>query len=36
MENSQLNRRDFQRLTAAAVGGLLAGARRAVVGLRRR
>ena len=26
MENSGLNRRDFQRLTAAAVGGLLAGA----------
>ncbi|MEX0978719.1 MAG: hypothetical protein WDZ48_07700 [Pirellulales bacterium] len=26
MENSDLNRRDFQRLTAAAVGGLLAGA----------
>jgi hypothetical protein len=26
MEESQLNRRDFQRLTAAAVGGLLAGA----------
>ncbi len=26
MENSGLNRRDFQRLTAAAMGGLLAGA----------
>ena len=26
MENSPLNRRDFQRLTAAAVGGLMAGA----------
>jgi hypothetical protein len=26
MENSGLNRRDFQRLTAAAFGGLLAGA----------
>ena len=26
MEKSDLNRRDFQRLTAAAVGGLLAGA----------
>jgi hypothetical protein len=26
MENSGLNRRDFQRLSAAAVGGLLAGA----------
>jgi hypothetical protein len=26
MENSELNRRDFQRLTAAAMGGLLAGA----------
>ena len=26
MKNSELNRRDFQRLTAAAVGGLLAGA----------
>jgi hypothetical protein len=26
MENSGLNRRDFQRLTAAAVGGLFAGA----------
>jgi len=26
MANSELNRRDFQRLTAAAMGGLLAGA----------
>lgn len=26
MQNDPLNRRDFQRLTAAAVGGLLAGA----------
>ena len=26
MENSELNRRDFQRLTAAAMGGLLAAA----------
>ncbi len=26
MDHSQLNRRDFQRLTAAAVGGLMAGA----------
>lgn len=26
MKDSHLNRRDFQRLTAAAVGGLLAGA----------
>jgi hypothetical protein len=26
MENSELNRRDFERLTAAAMGGLLAGA----------
>ncbi len=26
MENSELNRRDFQRLTAAAIGGLVAGA----------
>jgi len=26
MENEKLNRRDFERLTAAAVGGLLAGA----------
>ena len=26
MENSKLNRRDFERLTAAAIGGLLAGA----------
>lgn len=26
MENQPLNRRDFERLTAAAVGGLLAGA----------
>ncbi|MBI3839746.1 MAG: hypothetical protein HY288_17630 [Planctomycetia bacterium] len=26
MENSELDRRDFQRLTAAAIGGLVAGA----------
>jgi hypothetical protein len=26
MENSALSRRDFERLTAAALGGLLAGA----------
>jgi hypothetical protein len=26
MDNDKLNRRDFERLTAAAVGGLLAGA----------
>ncbi len=26
MENSPLNRRDFQRLSAAAIGGLMAGA----------
>ena len=26
MENSELNRRDFQRLTMAALGGLMAGA----------